>query len=177
MKISTNFESVNRSLPFPLTLTPKIMKKHRTSDTVTGAVNAMLDAALPLPTLPAYVTLRAQDKPFWAGVVSTRARSDWAPVDLVLAAQLARCQCDIESEQQALYMEGTVIRNDRGTMVTNPRFRALNELKQSQLATVRALALNATAKSHARDIGNRNAVARSASRAREEIEDDELLAR
>jgi len=153
------------------------MKKHRTSDTVTGAVNAMLDAALPLPSVPPYVTLRAQDQPFWAGVVSTRARGDWSPTDLVLAAQLARCQCDIESEQQALYTEGTVIPNDRGTMVTNPRFRALNELKQSQLATVRALALNATAKSHARDIGTRNAVARGAAFAREEIEDDELLAR
>lgn len=152
------------------------MKRNRTSDTATGAVNAMLDAALPLPSVPAYVTLRAQDKPFWAGVMATRARGDWSPTDLVLAAQLARCQCDIETEQQALYMEGTVIPNDRGTRVTNPRFRALNELKQSQLATVRALALNATAKADKRDIGNRNAVARSASRAREEVEDDELLA-
>lgn len=136
----------------------------------------MLGAALPLPTVPAHVTLRSQDKPFWVGVVSTRARGDWSPTDLVLAAQLARCQCDIETEQQALYAEGTVIPNDRGTMVTNPRFRALNELKQSQLATVRALALNATAKVDARDIGNRNSVARSATRAREEVQDEDLLA-
>lgn len=153
------------------------MKKHRNSDTIAGAVNAMLDAAMPLPVVPDHVTLREQDHPFWRGIMVTRARADWSQTDLVLAAQLARCQCDIETEQRALYAEGTIVPNDRGTMVTNPRFRALNELKQSQLATVRALALNATAKSHARDIGNRNAVARSASRAREEIEDDELLAR
>ena len=136
----------------------------------------MLDASKPLPDVPAHVTLRSQDKPFWVGVVSTRARGDWSPTDLVLAAQLARCQSDIETEQQALYGEGTVIPNERGTMVTNPRFRALNELKQSQLATVRALALNATAKTDKRDIGNRNAVARAASRAREEVEDEGLLA-
>ena len=152
------------------------MKKHRAVDTVSGAVDAMLDASKPLPDVPAHVTLRAQDKPFWVGVVSTRARGDWSPTDLVLAAQLARCQSDIETEQQALYGEGTVIPNERGTMVTNPRFRALNELKQSQLATVRALALNATAKTDKRDIGNRNAVARAASRAREEVEDEGLLA-
>ena len=152
------------------------MKKHRAVDTVSGAVDAMLDASKPLPDVPAHVTLRSQDKPFWVGVVSTRARVDWSPTDLVLAAQLARCQSDIETEQQALYGEGTVIANERGTMVTNPRFRALNELKQSQLATVRALALNATAKTDKRDIGNRNAVARGASRAREEVEYEGLLA-
>mgnify|MGYP005608486207 FL=1 len=152
------------------------MKKHRTADTVTGAVGAMLDAAKPLPDVPAHITLRAQDQPFWVGIVSTRARSDWSDTDLVLAAQLARCQCDIETEQTTLYAEGTVIPNDRGTMVTNPRFRALNELKQSQLATVRALALNATAKADPRDIGKRNAVARGAVRAREEVESEDLLA-
>ena len=150
-------------------------KKTRAVDTVSGAVDAMLSAALPVPDIPKHVKIRSIDLPFWDGIISARARNDWNNADLVLAAQLARCQADIETEQELLYLEGTVIPNDRGTMVTNPRFRALNELKQSQLATVRALALNATAKTDARDIAKRNSVARGAVRAREELTDEDLI--
>lgn len=150
-------------------------KKTRVADTVSGAIGAMVDAAKPPPDVPKHVTLRACDVPFWSGIVRARARDEWTDADLVLAAQLARCQSDIETEQQLIYLEGTVIPNDRGTMVTNPRFRAVNELKQSQLATVRALAMNATAKADSRDIAKRRAVFHGAQTARESLTEDDLI--
>lgn len=154
---------------------PKMAKKTRVADTVAGAIGAMVDAAKPPPDVPKHVTLRACDVPFWSGIVRARARDEWTDADLVLAAQLARCQSDIETEQQLIYLEGTVIPNDRGTMVTNPRFRAVNELKQSQLATVRALAMNATAKADSRDIAKRRAVFHGAQVARESLSEDDLI--
>ena len=152
-------------------------KKTRLSDTVSGAVNALQDAMKPLPAVPAHVKLRACDLPFWVDILRARAREEWTALDLILAAQLARCQADIEIEQTLIYSEGSIVVNDRGTSVTNPRLRALNELKQSQLATVKALALNATAKADPRDIAKKRQAFFSARDVAEEVQDEDLIAR
>jgi hypothetical protein len=62
-------------------------------------------------------------------------------------------------------------------MVTNPRLRALNELKQTQLATVKALALNATAKADPRDLAKKRQAFFSAREVAEEVQEEDLLAR
>ena len=152
-------------------------KKTRSSDTITGAVSALQEAMRPLPSVPAHVKLRAVDLPFWVDILRARAREEWTALDLILAAQLARCQADIEIEQQFIYGEGSIMVNDRGTSVTNPRLRALNELKQSQLATVKALALNATAKADPRDIAKKRQAFFSARDVAEEVQDNDLIAR
>lgn len=152
-------------------------KNTRTSDTVTGAVKALQEALKPLPSIPAHVKLRDCDLPFWVDILRARAREEWTDLDLVLAAQLARCQADIEIEQDKIYAEGSIMVNDRGTSVTNPRLRALNELKQSQLATVKALALNATAKADPRDIAKKRRAEFSARSVVEEIQEEDLIPR
>jgi hypothetical protein len=152
-------------------------KRTRTSDTVSGAIDNLQEALKPLPAIPAHVKLRDCDKPFWIDILRARARNEWTELDLILAAQLARCQADIEIEQDKIYAEGSITVNDRGTSVTNPRLRALNELKQSQLATVKALALNATAKADPRDIGKKRQAFFSAREVAEEAQEDDLLAR
>lgn len=151
-------------------------KKQRSLDTVTGAVDIMLDASKPLPETPSHVKLRPEDIPFFHGILRARAREDWNDADLVVAAQLARCQYDIEIESVLLYEEGSIIKNDRGTNVTNPRFGAINILKQSQLSAIRSLALHATAHRDLSDIGKKNKSFQDASLARKQIEDEELLA-
>ena len=153
----------------------KKQRKTRSSDTAKGAISAMVDAAKDLPEIPAHVSLRDGDLPFWNSVLRARARSEWSDADLVVAAQLARCMADIEREQQLLDAEGTIIENDRGTMVTNPRFRAINELKQSQLATFRALTLNANAKVDSRVLSKQRQVFNDAVKAREQIEGEDAL--
>lgn len=152
-------------------------KKSRITDTVTGAVELLQDAMKPLPDIPPHITLRDCDLPFWVSILRARAREEWTDLDLVLAGQLARCQSDIEIEQTKIYSEGSIVVNDRGTMVTNPRLRALNELKQSQLATVKALALNATAKADPRDIAKKRQAFFSARDVAEETIEEDLIAR
>lgn len=152
-------------------------KNTRLTDTVTGAVKLLQSEMSPLPSVPAHVKLRDCDFPFWTDILRARAREEWTDLDLVLAAQLARCQADIEIEQGLIYSEGSIITNDRGTSVTNPRLRALNELKQSQLATVKALALNATAKADPRDIAKQRKAAFSARQVAEEIQEEDLIPR
>lgn len=152
-------------------------KKSRITDTVTGAVELLQNALKPLPDIPVHIKLRACDLPFWRDILRARAREEWTDLDLVLAGQLARCQADIEIEQSKIYSEGSIVVNDRGTSVTNPRLRALNELKQSQLATVKALALNATAKADPRDIAKKRQAFFSARDVAEEAQEEDLIPR
>ena len=125
---------------------------------------------------PAHVKMRKGDLPFWQGVVSARARGDWTATDLVVAAQLARTQADIESESRALDREKTVIENARGSLVANPRVSVLEQLARREMALMRTLRLGGRVSGDARDEARRAKVAQEAGRIREELEDEELLA-
>jgi conjugal transfer/entry exclusion protein len=141
-------------------------------------IDAMKDAAAGLPAPPACVRLRPDDVQFYESIVRARARSDWSESHLILAAQLARTMNNIEQEEIKLENEGSVRENDKGTLVANQRVNFLAQLKQSQLATIRALALHATANKTMRQIGNKDSLAQNAMKAREEIEhEDDLIAR
>ena len=140
------------------------------------AVKAMFDAAQSLPEPPAHVLLRDGDRPFWDGIVRARARDEWISADLVVAAQLSRCMHDIEKEQIQLEFEGTVLKNDRGTMVMNPRVTVLEQLARREMALMRTLRMGGKAAGDPRDLQNKRTVERTARQLREELEDDELLA-
>jgi hypothetical protein len=144
-------------------------------DSASGAVAAMAAAAQPMPAIPSHIKLRSCDLPFWDAILHARTREEWTKVDLVLAAQLARGQADIEIEQQKIYDEGSVIQNDRGTSVTNPRLRAIGDLKSNQLAVMRALAMNASANADPRDLGKRRKVEAQAGIARQQVEEEDDL--
>lgn len=151
------------------------------SDSAAAAVDAMLNAAKPLPALPAHVKLRKGDWPFWEGVLRARSRDEWTESDLVVGAQLARCQRDIEDEQQALDAEGSVVENQRGTMVANARFAVLQQLAQREMMLLRALRIAGPVP--AEDLNNRRGLERAASKLRAEVQqqgedesDESLLA-
>ena len=101
----------------------------------------MVAASLPPLEPPEHVTLRAQDRPFWAAIMRSRARAEWSETDMVVAAQLARCQADIESESARLDVEGAVVENQRGTQIMNPRHSVLEQLARKELALMRAITL------------------------------------
>ena len=136
----------------------------------------MLDAAQPIPDPPAHVALRDGDRPFWDGIVRARARDEWTESDLVVAAQLARCQRDVEREQAALDVEGSVVENARGTNVMNARVTILEQLARREMALLRTLRMGGRVAGDARDEMGRRKVQRQAEAARAELEDDELLA-
>lgn len=151
------------------------MKRNR-SDSAASAVNAMVNAAKDDLRPPAHVKLRDGDEPFWLGVVRARARDEWTDADLVVAAQLARCLHDIEKEQIALDAEGTVVENDRKTLVVNPRVSVLEQFARREMALMRTLRMGGRVAGDARDESGKRKIERQSRKVREELEDDELLA-
>lgn len=146
------------------------------ADTASAAVRAMVDAAKPPPEPPPHVRLRDGDRPFWDGIVRARGRDEWTDADLVVAAQLARCQADIERESALLDDESTVIENARGTPVCNPRVSVLEQLARREMALMRSLRMGGRVAGDARDDAGKRRILRESERLRAELEDDELLA-
>lgn len=146
------------------------------ADTASAAVRAMVDAAKPPPEPPPHVRLRDGDRPFWDGIVRARGRDEWTDADLVVAAQLARCQADIERESAQLDDESTVIENARGTPVCNPRVSVLEQLARREMALMRSLRMGGRVAGDARDDAGKRRILRESERLRAELEDDELLA-
>jgi hypothetical protein len=113
---------------------------------------------------------------FWPGVVRARARDEWTDADLVVAAQLAQCQADIEKESVALRTEGSVIENQRGTPVMNPRTTVLEQLARREMALMRTLRMGGRVAGDARDQAEKRKIERQSAKVREELEEDDLLA-
>lgn len=161
---------------------PKAPAKPRTkrarADSAASAVKAMVDAAKPDIEVPQHVTLTDSARPFWIGVVRARARDEWSEVDLVVAAQLAQCQADMEEEDQALRIEGRVVKNDRGTQVMNPRTTVLEQLARREMALMRTLRMGGRIAGDARDETGKRTLERQSRTARKQVEeeDDGLLA-
>lgn len=150
--------------------------KRNRADSATSAVKAMLNAAKDTIQVPAHVKLRDGDMVFWDGVVRARARDEWTETDLVVAGQLARCLHDIEDEQAALDIEGTVIKNDKGTPVVNPRVSVLEQFARREMALMRTLRMGGRVAGAARDEAPGRKIERQSREIRKELEDDELLA-
>ena len=118
------------------------MARKQRSDSAKAAIDAALAVTLPELRPPGDVRLRAGDEPFWRTIIQSRARAEWvSEADLIVAAQLARCMADIESEQVVIETEGSVIENGRGTKVMNPRHAILEQLARRQMAFMKCLAM------------------------------------
>lgn len=150
--------------------------KRSPADSATNAVKALVDSANGPPELPDHVCLRAGDRPFWEGIVRARARDEWSDADLVVAAQLARCQADIEREQAALDSESTVVTNERGTLCVNPRVSVLEQFARREMALMRTLRMGGRATGDASKDAKRRKIQREAEGIRDELAEDELLA-
>lgn len=120
-------------------------KKVAPKNSVQAAVEAALAVAQPPLRPPEHIRLRPKDEPYWACIINSRARNEWSENDLVIAAQLARCQADIAEESERLEAEPSIIRNDRGTPIPNPRIIVVERLAGRQLAYVRTLGMGGSA--------------------------------
>lgn len=152
-------------------------KRKPRSDSASAAIDAMVNASKPLPDIPAHVRLDKRHIPFWDGIIRARARSEWIETDLVVAAQLARTQYDIEKESQDLEVEGSVIENNRGTPVMNPRHAIIEQLARREMALMRALRISgAAAGIDPRDLAKQRNLERQSRDTKEEMLEDDLLA-
>lgn len=152
------------------------MKKRSDANSADAAVRAMVNAAKGTPPVPAHCRLRDGDLPFWLGIVRARALDEWTDADLVVAAQLARCQADIEREQQALDGEKTVVANERGTLVVNARVSVLEQFARREMALMRSLRMAGRALGDTANLQGKRKIERDSRKLREELEGDELLA-
>lgn len=151
------------------------MKRNRANST-TGMVEALVKASKGAPAVPKHVRLREGDIPFWDGVIRARAYDEWTECDLVIAAQLARTQADIEREQATLDAEGTVTENQRGTPIANPRVSVLENLARREMALMRSLRMAGRDAGDPRDEQTRRRMQKVAEQVRGELESDDLLA-
>ena len=140
------------------------------------AVRALVNAGMGPLGVPEHVALRPGDKPFWDGVVRARARDEWTECDLVIAAQLARCQADIESESRLLEAEGSVLINARGRQVVNRRVAVLELLTRRALALMRSLRMTGRVAGDMRDEAGRRIAERQAAEVRAGMDDEDYLA-
>ena len=83
-------------------------------DNAEGAAAAFADAAAKPIDPPDHITLTKEQRPFWDAILRARARDEWGRVELVLAAQLAGVQADIESDRALLASGDREAMEERG---------------------------------------------------------------
>lgn len=79
-------------------------------------------------TLPANLTIPPEDEPFFRSIICTRPNSEWSDVSIFFAAVLATAQRQILEETEKLMQEGSVVVNERGTQIPNPRHSVIETL-------------------------------------------------
>ena len=129
----------------------KATPKRNRSDSASAAIRAAQAVALgPLPP-PKHVALRLGDKPFWDGIMKSRARDTWTEIDLCTAANLARTQADIERLQKELDEVGYLLENGK----VNPLAALVETLSKRVVSLARALLVHSIATvGESKDVGN-----------------------
>ncbi len=151
------------------------MKKLR-ADTASNTIKAMADASKGELLPPKHITLTDSAIPYWRGIIPARARDEWSEVDLVVAGQLAQCQADIAEQDVALRAEGSIVKNERGTQIMNPRATLMENLARREMALMRTLRMGGRVSGDARNDAKRRKIQSESEKLRSELEDDELLA-
>jgi hypothetical protein len=119
----------------------KTTPKRNRSDSASAGVRAMQAVALGPLDPPKHVALRKGDRPFWDGIMTSRARDTWTQTDLVTAANLARTQADIEQLQKVVDANGYVMENGK----LNPAAVLVETLSKRVVSLSRALHVHAIA--------------------------------
>ena len=108
-------------------------------DNASGATKAHQAASTAPPPIPPHIHLRPQEIPFWNDILRARALDEWGRIELVLAAQLARTQAEIEEGARLIHS------GDREQMETKgyPSVRAvrsnISTLLMQQINLMRSL--------------------------------------
>lgn len=153
------------------------MGRQQPANSITAAVRAAQAVAGGDIEPPASVKLTAIDVPYWVAVTRSRARDEWSEADLIHAANMARCMRQIEAEQGLLDEEGSIIRNDKGTPIMNPRQSVLRELSGRAMALTRILGMSAASKTDKRDTAQGRKLERKARETAAELQSEaDLLA-
>ena len=105
-----------------------------------------------------------------------RARDEWTDAELVVAGQLAQCQADMAEQDQILRIEGSIVKNKRGTQIINSRATLMEILARREMALMRTLRMGGRVSGDARVDAKRRKIQSESEKLRSELENNELLA-
>jgi hypothetical protein len=108
-----------------------------------GTQAAMASAKMPEP--PPWIHLPDEALPVWESIVRARDYTSWTAIDLEHAANLACALADLERLRRETRAEGDTLRNERGTMVVNPKHSLMETLSRRSVALSRMLHVHAEA--------------------------------
>jgi hypothetical protein len=148
------------------------------SDSASAALQAAKNAASPDLRPPAHVQLSAAAEPYFSDVVRARARDEWNPHQLTIAAQLAECMAEQVEVGAELMLSGRVLENAKGTLVANPLVSIMEQLARRQMALGRSLQMIGRAIGDPRKNGGKRQLEKTARELADEVaeEEDDLLA-
>lgn len=156
--------------------TPKPKRQTR-SDSADAMVRAAKNAVAPILRPPPHVQVSAQAEPYYADIVRARARDEWNPHQLTIAAQLAQCMVDQEDVRAAIALDGWTVVNAKGTEVANPMVSISEQLARRQMALGRSLQMIGRAVADPRKAtGQRKLENQARGLAAEVATEDDLLA-
>jgi hypothetical protein len=145
------------------------------SDSAHVQTQIMKDAVLGVQP-PDCVRLDERHMPFFKYI--TEARAQWTNIDLIHAANLARCMYEIEYESAMLEDEGSVIMGGKNgtTRVMNPRFSALETLSRRSVAISAKIQVHAAATiGEVENNKNKNAAKQKSVSVMQDLDDDDML--
>lgn len=102
--------------------------KRQRSDSAAGQQSIASDAFKGPLEPPACVQISPEERPFWDIIVKGKARRSWTGQDLVMAADLARVNFQIEKYSAELREEPPVVAGAMGGMVVNPKQKVVDTL-------------------------------------------------
>ena len=149
-------------------------KKHRL-DTSYGAAETFKSAQVRIAP-PAHTSLHAGAEAFYNAVIESRDASMWNDVDLARAVSLANYQRLIQTNCEALLMEGEVVTSERGAPMQNPRIGVLSMFARLEISLSKALQTDAAStQGRSRDNSKKNKAAQDAKQILDSFEDDDLI--
>lgn len=141
-------------------------------------VQAAVNATAPELRPPEHVKISASAEPYYHDIVRARAREEWNPHQLTIAAQLAECMADQDTVRASIALDGWTVTNAKGTEVANPMVSIAEQLARRQMALGRSLQMIGRALGDPRAPAGQRQLEEGARRAAEQVEaeGDGLLA-
>lgn len=79
------------------------------SDTISGEVSLMKSVFSGMILPPPHISITQEEMPFWASIMSARAKDSWTAPDLELAGVLARAKYKIETITKTIEKDGDIV--------------------------------------------------------------------
>lgn len=120
------------------------MARRKRSDSIDAQVEAMRRALDGAPNPPDFCSLEPKHMAFWKAIMDTKDYEMWTPNDLVVAAGLARIQCEIEQYAQLIDSKSRMMK-DGDTLTVSPLHKIMTDLQSQQASMCRTLQIHARA--------------------------------